>query len=99
MSENQRPVKTCDALGNGGTKHLTASLHSCLMHMLPPISLGLGHTMVEAFPSLRLQRWTSSAVPLLRSELPSSLKSPALGVSLLAAISIPKLLPQKACGY
>lgn len=79
--------------------HLTASLYSCSMHIQPPHSLGLDHTLAEPFPSLKLQRWTSSAVALLRCKLPSSLKCPALGVSLLAAISVPQLLPQEACGY
>lgn len=70
--------------------HLTASLHSCPKQ--PPHSLGLDPTVVEPFSSLRLQRWT-------RCKLPSSLKCSALGIFLLAAISIPQLLPQEACGY
>lgn len=79
--------------------HMTASLYSCSMHMQPPHSLGLDYTLAEPFPSLRLQRWTSSAVALLRCKLPSSLKCSALGVSLLAAVSVPQLLPQESCGY
>lgn len=79
--------------------HLTPSLHSCPMHTQPPCSLGLDHTVVEPFPSLRLQRWTNSAIALPRCKLPSSLKWSALRVSSLAAIHIPQLLPQEACGY
>lgn len=74
-------------------------LHSCPMHTQPPLSLGLGLTVVEPFSSLRLQRWTSSVVPLLRSKLTSSLKGPALGAPLPAAISNPTLLPHEACEY
>lgn len=84
---------TCEAEG-----HLSASLHGCSMHMQPPHSLGIDHTASEPLPSLRLQRWTSSAVALLRCKLPISLKCSALWVSLLAAVSVPQLLPQEACG-
>lgn len=67
--------------------------------MQPPHSLGLDHTVPEPFPSLGLQRWMSSAAALLSCKLPSSLKCSALGLSSLAAMCVPQLLPQEACGY
>lgn len=89
---NSSLILTCDALRGIWLPLCTAAPCTC-SHSLP-----WGLALAVPFPSLRLQRWTSSADALLRCKLPSSLKHSALGGSLLAAISVPQQLPQEAVG-